>query len=134
MNPGDIIKSRRLELDMTQEELGEKVGLKKSAIAKYESGRVENLKRSMIKKLSEALELTPNQIMGFKEVDELTDFTTLEDAMNFLLNQNVVMGSNGLDISDLNEEELIEYANEVIDMMRLISLKYKRGKNNGLDR
>ncbi|MCE2603759.1 helix-turn-helix domain-containing protein, partial [Pseudomonas aeruginosa] len=47
----DRIKSRRLALGYTQEELAEKVGLQKSAIAKYENGRVENMKRSMIEKM-----------------------------------------------------------------------------------
>ena len=35
-------------MGLTQEELGKKVGVKKSAIYKYESGMVKNLKRSVI--------------------------------------------------------------------------------------
>ena len=36
------IKKCRLENNLTQEELAEKLGLKKSAVAKYENGRVKN--------------------------------------------------------------------------------------------
>ena len=48
MNMAERIKERRISLGFTQEELGEKLGLQKSAIAKYENGRVENIKRSVI--------------------------------------------------------------------------------------
>lgn len=52
---------------MTQEELAEKVGLKKAAINKYESGVVVNIKRDMIGKLASALETTPTYLMGWED-------------------------------------------------------------------
>lgn len=61
------IKERRQALGLTQEELAQKVGLQKSAIAKYENGRVENIKRSMIAKMSDALQCKPSYLMGFDE-------------------------------------------------------------------
>ena len=42
------IKQRRISMGYTQDELASKLGLQKSAIAKYENGRVENIKRSII--------------------------------------------------------------------------------------
>ena len=44
------IKERRIAMGYTQEELASKLNLQKSAIAKYENGRVENIKRSTIEK------------------------------------------------------------------------------------
>ena len=49
MEIGKKIKEARLEKGMTQEELGKIVGLQKSAIAKYETGRVVNIKRYLWK-------------------------------------------------------------------------------------
>lgn len=129
MNSGDIIKNRRIELDLTQEELGAKIGVQKSAIAKYESGSIENLKRSTILKLSEVLNLTPTQIMGFEEdKEETTMFTTFDEAVDSFLRQNVVMGFNGFDITKLSDEEKVEYANELKQMMEILSHKYKDNK------
>lgn len=126
MNPGEIIKNRRLELGMTQEELGEKIGVQKSAVAKYESGKVENLKRSVIEKLSEVLNLSPTQIMGFEEDEDiLQEFTTFDEAVENFLKQNVVMGFNGFDVTKLSEEQKVEYANELKSMLRLLSYKFK---------
>lgn len=65
-NMGEQIKKRRIEMGFTQEELGEKLGLQKSAIAKYENGRVENIKRSVIKKMSEVLNCSPSYLLGLE--------------------------------------------------------------------
>lgn len=50
MDIGNKIKAARIARGMTQEELGKHLGVQKSAIAKYESGRVVNIKRSTLKK------------------------------------------------------------------------------------
>lgn len=63
MNIGQKIKQARIEKGYTQEELGNIVGVKKSAVAKWENGRVSEIKRSNLKKLSIALELDPNALL-----------------------------------------------------------------------
>ena len=51
MTTGERIRQLRIEHDMTQEELGAKIGVQKAAIYKYETGLIVNLKRSTIEKL-----------------------------------------------------------------------------------
>ena len=63
MEIGQKIRKARLAKNMTQEELGKVVGLQKSAIAKYESGRVVNIKRSTIQKLALALDLRGSDLI-----------------------------------------------------------------------
>ena len=70
MTTGERIKMLRTQKGMTQEELGEKVGVKTPAIYKYENGLVVNLKRSTIEKLAEALETTPSFLMGFDDAKD----------------------------------------------------------------
>lgn len=67
MGMAERIKERRLAMGYTQEELAEKLGLQKSAIAKYENGRVENIKRSVIAKMSDILSCSPAYLMGWEE-------------------------------------------------------------------
>ena len=64
MDIGEKIRSARLAKGMTQEELGNRLGVQKSAIAKYESGRVVNIKRSTLKKISEILDIRPAELIG----------------------------------------------------------------------
>lgn len=61
------IKERRLFMKMTQEELATALGLQKSAIAKYENGRVENIKRSTIESMSTVLNCKPSYLMGWDD-------------------------------------------------------------------
>ena len=63
MTIGEKIKRLRTEKDMTQEELGNMVGVKKAAINKYETGIVVNLKREIIAKLARALDVNPVWLM-----------------------------------------------------------------------
>ena len=63
MDIGLKIKAARQAKGMTQEELGEILGLQKSAIAKYESGRVVNIKRSTLKKISDVLDIPPFELV-----------------------------------------------------------------------
>ena len=48
MELGQKIKEARLQKGLTQQELGDIVGLQKSAIAKYENGRVVSFGSSRI--------------------------------------------------------------------------------------
>lgn len=67
MNTGEIIKSLRKEKGLTQEQLGNIIGVQKSAIAKYECGRVENLKRASIEKLASYFGVSPSYLLGIEE-------------------------------------------------------------------
>ncbi len=55
MNTGERIKQARLSAGLTQKELAERVGVKFSAIHKYESGMVVNLKRETVSALARTL-------------------------------------------------------------------------------
>ena len=63
MTTGERIKQARTRAGMTQKELAEKVGVKFSAIHKYESGMVVNLKRETIAALASALDVSPAWLM-----------------------------------------------------------------------
>lgn len=67
MDAGDVIKKLRIEHNLTQEQLGEKLGVQKSAIAKYENGRVKNLKRSTIQKMAELFDVSSLLFLGFDD-------------------------------------------------------------------
>lgn len=48
MTMGERLKALRLEYGFTQEALGEKLGIKKAAVQKYEKGTVKNIKRDTL--------------------------------------------------------------------------------------
>ena len=63
MEIGQKIRKARLERGMTQQELGDIVGVQKSAIAKYENGKVVNIKRSTLQKIASALNIRPSELI-----------------------------------------------------------------------
>ena len=75
-NTGEMIKYYRKKLGLTQEELGNYVGVQKSAIAKYENGRIENLKRTTIEKLSELFDILPSELLGISATNNVMSNTT----------------------------------------------------------
>ena len=84
MDIGQKIKNARIAKGLTQEQLGSLVGLQKSAIAKYENGRVVNIKRSTLQKLAKALDLRGSDLViesDPKEAAELHARVLLDDEL-----------------------------------------------------
>lgn len=67
MMTGDVIKQKRKEKGLTQEELGKLLDVNKSAVSKWESGRVQNIKRSQLLELARILEVSPNELLDRRE-------------------------------------------------------------------
>ena len=67
MEMGLRIRQLRKEMGWTQAELAEKLGLKDSAIAKYEKGRVENMKRDTIAKMADLFGCSPVYLMCMED-------------------------------------------------------------------
>lgn len=67
MTTGERIKMLRKKHNMTQEELGAKIGVQKAAIQKYEKGTVRNIKRDSLIKLAKCLDTTPEFLLGWDE-------------------------------------------------------------------
>lgn len=58
------LKSRRLELGLTLEDVGDMVGVGKSTVRKWENGMIDNMKRDKIALLAHALQISPLQILS----------------------------------------------------------------------
>lgn len=56
----DRIKALRVAYGMTQEQLGEKLGVGKATVQKYESGQIQNLKTAHIKTLCQLFKKRPH--------------------------------------------------------------------------
>ena len=67
MTTGEKIRQLRKELGLTQEELGNLIGVKKAAINKYETGIVVNLKQDTIAALAKALHVSPVELLSPKD-------------------------------------------------------------------
>lgn len=71
---GKKIKTARITKGLTQEQLGNLIGVQKSAIAKYESGRVVNIKRSTLMRLAKVLGIRASELIFDDSPTNTADF------------------------------------------------------------
>ena len=64
---GEKIRQLRESNHLLMEEFGPRIGVGKSAVNKYEKGRVENLKRSTIEQICKSFNVTPEWLLGMDE-------------------------------------------------------------------
>lgn len=70
MNVGERIKLRRKELKISADTLAERVGVSRSTIFRYEKGDIEKVGPEVLKKISETLNISPADLMGWEDEAE----------------------------------------------------------------
>lgn len=68
---GERIKSRRKELELTQEQVGNIIGVTKSTIQRYENGLIKDLKMPVIQAIANALKVNPDWLVLKSDTKEL---------------------------------------------------------------
>lgn len=71
MDIGKMIKNRRIELNLSQQELADKIGVSKSAISRYESGEIGNMGLDKAQAISKALLIDPLILLGIESGKKL---------------------------------------------------------------
>lgn len=59
------IKSRRLELGYSYQDLADKTGMSKSTLQRYEAGAIRNIPLDKVQDLAKGLNVTPEWLMGW---------------------------------------------------------------------
>lgn len=109
MEMGEIIRSLRKEAGLTQEELGLKIGLKKSAIAKYENGKVKNIKRSTIKEMANLFNVSPIYIMGLSN----NKYAGLQSTEDNLSDFNIRLLKYADGLTKIGQKKVLDYAKDL---------------------
>lgn len=106
MTTGERIRQLRIEHQMTQEELGARVGVQKAAIYKYENGLVVNLKRSILEKLAIVLDTTPTYLMGMEDSEQQANMqlTPQQSALLAAFDQ----------LNDEGQTKAVEYVEDLV--------------------
>lgn len=68
-NKGDKIKNLRIQNKMTLEEVGERIGISKQTLYKYENNIITNIPSDKIEGLAKVFNVSPALIMGWDEDD-----------------------------------------------------------------
>ena len=69
-NMGERIRQMRKKNNLTQEELGKKLNMQKSGVAKWENGVINNIKRDTIEEMARIFGCNPVWLMGYDISDD----------------------------------------------------------------
>ena len=127
MTMGERIKILREERRMSQEELGKLCGVNRAAVNKWETGQVENIKRSTIKRLAEVFQVTPCFIMCFDEDNKATE----EQIKNF--NDRLNSQKELQKEVALIEEIQAQYGSDTVQIVQYFNELNENGKQKALE-
>lgn len=129
MNVGEKIKELRIKKGMTQQELGDYLGVKKSAIQKYENGSIQNLKIDTIRRLCELFEVFPEELIYSEELEVTSDSPSnlrLKSEIRLARLLEVIYGNDIVDCLDLitrldaqSKTKAITYMNDLLLLQEL---------------
>jgi transcriptional regulator with XRE-family HTH domain len=126
----NIRKSKKISVDYLASELG----VSKTTIYRYEDSTIEKIPVNIFDQLCMLLNVTPAELMGntvAADKPELpTEFRNAQDAMEFILKTPTLAAFGGYDPSSMSDETIVDFANEILQQLKLVSYKYKN-TNNG---
>jgi len=100
MDIKDILKKRRIEKQLTLDDVGRLVGVSAATISRWESGDIANMKRDKIVKLAKALDISPAIIMGWDE-----DNSSIKAALDFDQQQDLDLAIIQRERSKMSDKE-----------------------------
>ncbi len=130
MKIGDRIKEFRKLRGLSAEEVAEKLDVSLSTLYRYENSTISKIPIDIIEKLCSILGVTTSELMGNAgptENEELpSSFANAEQAMAFMLKMPVLAAYGGYDIESMDDKTIVEFANEILSQLKLVSYKYKK--------
>ena len=133
MTIGERIKNIRKRKKISVDYLATELGISKTTIYRYEDSTIEKIPVNIFDQLCMLLDVTPAELMGntvSTDKPELpTEFCNAQDAMEFILKTPTLAAFGGYDPSSMSDETIVDFANELLQQLKLVSYKYKNTDN-----
>lgn len=121
--------------------LCKEANLAQSTLSDILSGKAKNPNTKTLQKIADTLGVSVNEFFDGENIEtpkEKTDksikkdlpvipeeFTNPDEARAYV-DKHQIFGANGFDSDKLSDDEILEFANELLKQMELISFKYKK--------
>ena len=107
------IKQKRTEKNITQDDLAKNLGLNKSTIQRYETGKIKAVKLPVIEAMARMLHVNPAWLIGKSEEETPSYSVHLDSKSQELLN-------NYNKLNDLGQHEVRKRASELTEIPRYL--------------
>lgn len=119
---GERIKQLRKSLNMSQEELGSKIGVKKSAVNKYETGDVENIPRQSIEIMCKLFSVSPSYLLGIEDLEDslAKEVKLIEQIQDVYGKEAVDLLQSFTQLNAAGKEKVISYCDDMTENQKYV--------------
>lgn len=115
-SPGEKIRYLRQLTNMSQEELGRRVGVQRAAINKYEKGSVTNIPLNTIEKIARVFDVTPTYIVGWDGAESnplAVEVKILQGVRKFYGKETVELIEGFLPLDNNGKKRVLQYVEDM---------------------
>ena len=136
---GEYLLNERKKRNMSLREFADLIGISHTYLKKLETGINPNTGKpvsptiEMLSDISKSLHVSLEYLLemsGYLKVNNLADeyqsFTTPQEALSFILKQEMIADYGGYDLDTISDDEIMEMAEDVADMLKIVSRKHKK--------
>ena len=115
LSPGERIKELRLLAEMSQDELGKRVGVQRAAINKYEKGTVENIPIKTIERMAQVFDVSPSYIVGWNNEDTSlsAEVKTIQGVKLFYGKESVELLESFNSLTPQGKKKVLQYLDDI---------------------
>ena len=114
---GERIKYLRLLADMSQDELGKRVGVQRAAINKYEKGSVTNIPIATIEKIARTFDVSPTYLVGWDNVESnplSAEVKVLQGVKRFYGNEVVEIIGQYVQLNSIGKKRVLQHLEDML--------------------
>ena len=128
MSLGSRIKEIRTMKNVSVDELAQRTGVSRATLYRYENSSIKKIPVEILEKICSALEITPSNLINDlpDSVPTLPEsFGNPQEALKFILKTPSLAAYGGYDLSQMDDDTILEFANEILTQIKLVSYKYR---------
>lgn len=111
MSVQEIIRKRRIELDLTLKDVANALGVAEGTVSRYETGDIQNMGIDKIARLAQILRCSPGYLMGWEESPSVPQQIASQFSEQ---EQNLVIKFQTL--NSVGKKKLLERADELLEL------------------
>ena len=123
------LKKLREQKRLNQTELANLLKVSNGSISKWERGDRQP-DYETLENIADTFNVTIDYLLGRSDSkqefnESQMNFSTPQEALSFILKQDMVADFGGYNLDNMSDDEIMEMADDIADMLKIISRKHK---------